>query len=61
MIAKNSNDEIVSILDVSVRTGALFLQIDTISVSRPDAGFSSVTLFLKINAAFVSRRNTSVF
>ena len=33
-IAKNSNDEIVSILDISVRTGALFLQIDITSVSR---------------------------
>ena len=63
VIGKGSNDEIVSILDTSVKSSALLSRINTIFVSRQDTRFKSgyVGAFLsKISNALVSRLDARV-
>ena len=63
VIGKGSNDEIVSILDTSVKSSALLSRINTVFISRQDTRFKSGysgALFSKTNSALVSKLDARV-
>ena len=63
MIRKGGNDEIVSILDTSVKSSALLSSINAVFMSRQDTRFKSGysgALFSKINTALVSKLDARV-